>query len=213
MGNGGEIATGSNSKSPRRAVFLDRDGGVNALVDHSDAGVIDSPMSEAQFELLPRVPAAIRQLNKLGLLVIIVSNQPAVARRRLSRRVLKGMDRKLAALVAAAGARIDATYYCLHHPGAPDARLRKACACRKPGIGMLTSAAQRFGLSLKDCFLVGDNNSDIIAGSRAGCKTIFIGRCRCAPCRFVRQEDPLPDFIARDLWSAARIIREQVDEV
>jgi D-glycero-D-manno-heptose 1,7-bisphosphate phosphatase len=193
----------------RRAVFLDRDGVINALVFHEDAGVIDSPMNEEQFKLLPRVPKAIRLLNEAGVLVIVVSNQPAVARGRYSMEMLERVEHKLENELAKAGARIDAAYYCVHHPTAPILKWRKKCTCRKPGIGMLKKASQRFSLSLQDCYMVGDNQSDIVAGQRAGCKTIFIGRCLCDTCPLQKGGRTNADFTARDLWSAVRMIREQ----
>ena len=191
-----------------RAVFLDRDGVINALVYYPEAGIIDSPLTERQFRLLPKVPQAIRRLNRLGLLVIVVSNQPGIAKGRFTMRVLKNVERKLMAQIAGAGARIDAIYYCLHHPEARVERLRKRCACRKPGIGMLKAAARRFNLSLKDCYMVGDNVTDIVAGRRAGCTTIFIGRRKCELCQLAGHSDPRPDYVAPDLWSATGIIRE-----
>ncbi|MGB9104403.1 MAG: HAD-IIIA family hydrolase, partial [Terriglobales bacterium] len=142
-------------------------------------------------------------------LVVVVSNQPGIARGRFTVRVLKNVERKLMSQLAKAGAWIDASYYCLHHPEARVKRLRKRCACRKPGIGMLKAAARQFGLSLKDCYMVGDNITDIATGRRAGCKTIFIGRWKCELCQLAGDADNRPDFVARDLWSAARIIREQ----
>lgn len=196
-------------ESKHRAVFLDRDGVINALVFHEDAGVTDSPMNERQFKLLPRVPQAIRLLNEAGFLVIVVSNQPAVARGRLSMETLNRVEHQLEVELARAGARIDAAYYCVHHPAAPILKWRKNCACRKPGIGMLKKASRRFSLSLQDCYMVGDNSSDIIAGQRAGCKTIFVGRRMCDRCPLEKGESTRPDFAARDLWNAARIIREQ----
>jgi D-glycero-D-manno-heptose 1,7-bisphosphate phosphatase len=155
------------------------------------------------------VPQAIRLLNEAGFLVIVVSNQPAVARGRLSMEVLERVEHKLEAQLARAGARIDAAYYCVHHPAAPILKWRKKCACRKPGIGMLKKASRRFSLSLRDCYMVGDNNSDIVAGQRAGCKTIFVGSCMCDVCPLEKDESTRPDFTARDLWNAALIIREQ----
>ncbi len=193
----------------RKAVFLDRDGVINALVYHPGAEVIDTAFKEDQFRLLPRVGQAIRQLNRMGFLVIVVSNQPGIAKGRFTIGDLKKIERKLNRELARHGAWIDAAYYCLHHPQARVARLRKRCACRKPGAGMLKAAARRFGLFLGDCYMIGDNITDIAAGRRAGCKTIFVGRRKCRSCQLANNSVDCPDFLARDLWSAAGIIREQ----
>lgn len=197
------------TESERKAVFIDRDGVINALIFHEDAGVIDSPMNERQLKLLPRVSKAIRALNEAGFLVIVVSNQPAVARGRFSLEELNMLESKLEAKLARAGARIDAAYYCVHHPLAPILKFRKKCSCRKPRIGLLKRASRRFSLPLHGCFLVGDNQSDILAGKRAGCKTIFIGRRICDACSLDESNGTRPDFVARDLWGAVRIICEK----
>ncbi len=205
---GVSAATG---KGPlRKAVFLDRDGVINALVYHPGPDVIDSPFVESQFKLLPKVPQAIRRLHQLGYLVIVVSNQPGIAKGSFTRRDLQKVQRKLVAQIAEGGAWVDASYYCLHHPKARIKQFRKRCACRKPGIGMLKAAARRFRLSLKDCYMIGDNSTDIAAGRRAGCKTIFIGRRKCDLCRLADTPDTHSDFMARDLWRAVQIISEQL---
>jgi histidinol-phosphate phosphatase family protein len=196
-------------ESKCRAVFLDRDGVINSLVFHEDAGVVDSPMNESQFKLLPRVPKAIRLLNEAGLFVIVVSNQPAVARGRLSLEMLERFEHKLDAKLARVGARIDGAYYCVHNSTARILKSRKNCTCRKPGIGMLKKASRRFSLPLHGCYMVGDNNTDIVAGQRAGCKTIFIGNRICDACPLEKAKNARPDFTARDLWDAVQIIRKQ----
>src|SRR5690242_12344139 len=83
--------------SGRPAVFLDRDGVINSLVYHKEASVVDSPFTSSQFRILPRVPQAIRVLNELGLAVIVVSNQPGIAKRHFSAATLRDFDRKLKA--------------------------------------------------------------------------------------------------------------------
>jgi D-glycero-D-manno-heptose 1,7-bisphosphate phosphatase len=190
-----------------RAVFLDRDGVINPLIYHQDVGIVDSPFTLAQFEILPRVPRAIRLLNKLGFLVVLVSNQPGIAKGHFDARVLRQFEIKMQAALKRAGARIDAIYYCLHHPEAVVRKLRKRCACRKPGIGMLTRAAREMGLSLTGSYMVGDGLTDVEAGSRAGCRTIFIGRWKCEHCNFITPPELRPTFVAKDLWEAAKIIQ------
>ena len=190
-----------------RAAFLDRDGVINSLIYHKESGVIDSPSNLSQFRILPRVPRAIRLLNDLGLRVVIVSNQPGIAKGRLAAGMLREFDRKLQAALETTRARVDGIYYCLHHPDAIVKTLRKRCACRKPGIGMLTQAASELGLSLPDSYMVGDGLTDIQAGTRAGCRTVFVGRWKCEHCQFVRPPGLTPQFIAKDLWQAVQFIR------
>jgi D-glycero-D-manno-heptose 1,7-bisphosphate phosphatase len=195
-----------------RAVFLDRDGVLNSLIYHKDPGIIDSPGTLAQFRILPGVPKAIRKLNDLGLAVVVVSNQPGIAKGRFSPGLLEKFDQKLRAALKPVSAHIDATYYCLHHPDAVVTKLRKRCTCRKPGIGLLIRASRDLGVSLTESYMVGDGLTDIEAGSRAGCRTIFVGRWKCENCQFIRPPTLRPTFVAKDLWEAAQVIQNDLRE-
>lgn len=195
-----------------RAVLLDRDGVINALVYHQDAGVIDAPFTRAQFRLLPRVPQAIRLLNDLGLRVAIVSNQPGIAKGHLKPEMLEWFDRAMLKQIQSAGARIDRIFYCLHHPEAKVPALRRRCRCRKPQIGLLEKAAAALQVSLSECYMVGDGLPDMRAGKRAGCRTIFIGRWKCEICQYAHPSDVRPALVAKDLWEACRVIRSETAE-
>jgi D-glycero-D-manno-heptose 1,7-bisphosphate phosphatase len=193
-----------------KAVLLDRDGVINALVYHKDAGIIDAPFKRSQFKLLPRVPKAIRLLNDLGLSVAIVSNQPGIAKGHLKPNMLKAFEREMFSHIRVAGGRIDGTYYCLHHPEAKVRKFRKQCRCRKPEIGLLELAAAELRVSLAECYMIGDGIPDLQAGSRAGCRTIFIGRWKCEICQFTEGLHVRPAFVAKDLWEAAQFIRSEM---
>jgi D-glycero-D-manno-heptose 1,7-bisphosphate phosphatase len=189
-----------------KAAFLDRDGVINPLVYHKDAGIVDSPFTLSQFYIPAHVPRAIRLLNDAGLAVIVVSNQPGIAKGHFEAGLLSQFERKLRASLKTAGARIDAIYYCLHHPQATRRELRKHCQCRKPGIGMLTRASREMGIHLEESYMVGDGLTDIEAGAKAGCRTVFIGRWKCEHCQFIRPQGLKPNFYARDLLEASRLI-------
>jgi D,D-heptose 1,7-bisphosphate phosphatase len=193
-----------------KAVLLDRDGVINSLVYHHDAGVIDAPFTRSQFKLLPRVPEAIRLLNDVGLRVMIVSNQPGIAKGHLKPNLLKTFERIMLSDIRAAGGHLDGIYYCLHHPDAKVPKLRQCCRCRKPEIGLLEQAAAEHKVSLQECYMVGDGIPDLLAGSRAGCRTIFIGRWKCEICQLTEVPNIRPAFAARDLWEAAQFIRSEV---
>jgi D-glycero-D-manno-heptose 1,7-bisphosphate phosphatase len=193
-----------------KAVFLDRDGVINSLVYHEDAGVIDSPFKASQFKLLPRVPEAIRLLNDMGLKVAVVSNQPGIAKGHLKRATMKTFERRMLSGIRVAGGHIDRIYYCLHHPEAKVLKLRQRCRCRKPEIGLLEQAAEDLQVSLVECYLIGDGIPDLLAGSRAGCRTIFIGRWKCEICQFTEAPDVHPAFVAKDLWEAVQLIRSEM---
>jgi histidinol-phosphate phosphatase family protein len=193
-----------------KAVFLDRDGVINSLVYHEDAGVIDAPFKASQFKLLPRVPDAIRLLNDIGLKVAVVSNQPGIAKGHLKQGTMNTIERRMLSGIREAGGRIDGTYYCLHHPEGKVRNLRQRCRCRKPEIGLLEQAAAELQVSLGECYMIGDGIPDLLAGSRAGCRTIFIGRWKCEICQFTEAPHVRPALVAKDLWEAAQLIRSEI---
>jgi len=193
-----------------KAVLLDRDGVINTLVYHEDVGVIDAPFTRSQFKLLPRVPKAIRLLNDLGLSVAIVSNQPGIAKGHLKPEILKAFERMMLSQIRAEGGRVDRIYYCLHHPEAKVLKLRQRCHCRKPEIGLLEQAAAELQVSLEECYLIGDGIPDLLAGTRAGCRTIFVGRWKCEICQFTEAPDVHAALVARSLWDAALLIQAEM---
>lgn len=148
------------------AVFLDRDGTINREVDYLT--------DIKQLRLLPGAAKAIGELNKLGMPVIIVTNQAAIANGRLDEAGIERIHNGLKKRLAIYGAKIDAIYYCPHHPDAKRAKYKADCQCRKPNIGMLTQAAKDFKIDLQRSFLIGDRTVDILAGNRAKTKTILV---------------------------------------
>ena len=164
------IVAAKNRSLPQRAIFLDRDGVLNR---HS--GFIRTP---AALELLADVPAAVRQINASAYLAIVVTNQPVIARGDATEAQLRKIHNKLETLLGQDGAYLDRIYYCPHHPdrGFPGEvpELKIDCSCRKPKAGMLLQAAEDFHLDLARCWMVGDDERDIAAGKRAGCKTALI---------------------------------------
>lgn len=160
-----------NLTQRQRAVFLDRDGTINRYVGFLRD--ID------EFELLPGAAKAIRKINQKGYLVIVVTNQPVVARGEIDEAELCEIHNKMETLLGREGAYVDAIYYCPHHPdkGYPGERpeYKISCNCRKPLPGMLLSAAEAFNIDLAASWMVGDSTCDIQAGRAAGCKTVLIG--------------------------------------
>jgi D-glycero-D-manno-heptose 1,7-bisphosphate phosphatase len=190
----------------RRAVFLDRDGVINSYVHHPELGVVDSPARAAEFSLLPYAGEAIARLTRLDLLVIVVSNQPGIAKRKFSVSHLEAMTRKMKALARAEGGRIDSVYYCCHHPESLLPSFRKACDCRKPKPGLLLAAMRDWNIGAADSYMVGDGASDILAGKAAGSTTLFVGSRKCYVCEDLSRHDAHPDFMTRDLLEAAQVI-------
>jgi D-glycero-D-manno-heptose 1,7-bisphosphate phosphatase len=146
--------------TPRRAVFLDRDGVLTRAIVRN--GKPFAPSAEADLAVLPGVHDALTRLRGAGFYLVVVTNQPDVARGVLAPDVLERMHARLTRELP-----IDEVRVCMHDD-------RDDCACRKPRAGLLESAARDLGLSLSESFMVGDRWRDIEAGHRAGCTTIFI---------------------------------------
>jgi len=153
-----------------KAVFLDRDGVLNRAVVR--AGRPYPPACLSELELLPGVREACAVLRDAGYLLVMVTNQPDIARGTLTQGTLDQMNTWLAREL-----HLDDVRVCPHDD-------RDACACRKPKPGLVTSAAQEHGIDLGLSFLVGDRWRDIEAGREAGVRTVFIDygyREKCAP--------------------------------
>lgn len=185
-----------NLKNKQKAVFLDRDGTVNKY-----KGFI---RSADEIELLDGVAEAVKLLNKSDYLAVIVSNQPVIARGEASFGDVEDMFKKIETLLGREGAYIDGYFYCPHHPdkgyAGEIAELKIKCGCRKPNIGLLLQASERFNLDLSQCVMIGDGNIDVLTAKNAGIpsvkvKTGIIEECSCQA-----------DYEADDLLEAVRIV-------
>jgi D,D-heptose 1,7-bisphosphate phosphatase len=137
------------------AIFLDRDGTLNF-----DYGWITSP---AKIELLAGAAEAVRAINDAGLLAVLVTNQPVIARGECSEAELAAVHYRLESLLSQSGAHLDAIYYCPHHP---DAGSR--CHCRKPAPGLLESAAHDLNIDITRSWMIGDSERDLGAAAAFG---------------------------------------------
>lgn len=160
--SGADRRRGPSPREGRRAVFLDRDGVLNETLVRGKRAY--APLSIEEFRLVDGVGEQIGRLRSAGLVCIVVTNQPEVARGTLDRRTLDRMHDLLRASVA-----LDDIYVCPHDPA-------DGCDCHKPKPGMLQAAAARWNLDLRRCFVVGDRWRDIEAGTAAGCYTILLER-------------------------------------
>jgi histidinol-phosphate phosphatase family protein len=164
------IAERLSARAARQAVFLDRDGTINVEVGH-----LKSP---EQMELLPGAAQAIRALNRAGRLAVVVTNQPVLARGDVEYKELETIHARLDDLLGREGAYLDRLYFCPHHPDkgfeGEVPKLKIACHCRKPGTGMIDQAVQDLAIDRSVSWLVGDTTADILAGHRAGLRTILV---------------------------------------
>lgn len=145
-----------------RAVFLDRDGVINAAVVRD--GKPHPPARAEDVEVLPGVSGALADLKRAGYVLVVVTNQPDVARGTQTRDAVDAIHDRLSSELP-----LDAIYVCFHDE--PD-----RCACRKPAPGLLLAAARDLNLDLGASFIVGDRWRDIEAGLAAGCRTAFVNR-------------------------------------
>lgn len=147
----------------RQAVFLDRDGTINVEKHHL--------YKTEDWEWIPGAVEAIRGFRKLGFMVVVVTNQSGIARGLYTDEDVRRLHLYVDTLLEAEAARIDAYYYCPHHP---DYGEKKSCNCRKPRPGLLLQAQGDFGIDLGSSFMIGDKYSDILSGRAAGARTIMV---------------------------------------
>lgn len=182
----------------RAAVFLDKDGTVLADVPYN--------VAPERMAFAPMALAGLSRLAQTDLSLVVISNQPGVARGFLAADALNAVGVKLAAMFHAAGAHLDGFYWCPHHPEGVVQPYAMACDCRKPKPGLLLRAAQELGLDLAESWFIGDILDDVEAGNRAGCRSILLDvgnetEWRTGP-------DREPYCRAPDLDAAARIVAE-----
>ncbi|HMA62042.1 MAG TPA: D-glycero-beta-D-manno-heptose 1,7-bisphosphate 7-phosphatase [bacterium] len=182
-----------------RAVFLDRDGTLN--YDSKDY-----VKSVEEFKIFKNTPAAIRKLTDAGFLIIVITNQSGISRGYFSEEELERMHQKLRQKVDEAGGRIDAIYYCPHHPD-------DNCNCRKPGPENINKAAKRFDINLANSYFIGDSKKDIVAGKKAGCKTVLVKTgIKDYSEKAIQNWEIQPDSIFSDILGAAKMITGQHSE-
>jgi len=186
----------------RRAIFIDRDGVINALVFNVSAGLWESPRLPGDVRLLEGSAAAIKSLASAGYMIFVVSNQPNYAKGKSSLEDIKLIHEKIAAELSDAEAPVDEFYYCYHHPSGDKPGYSIACGCRKPNPHFLLKAAEKYELDMAASWLVGDRNSDIECGAAAGVRTILVTNLQDGD----KPGETTPSNRAEDLRGAALLI-------
>lgn len=184
MGVGGAVK--------KRGVFLDRDGVLNRAVVRD--GKPYPPAGAETVEIEPGVIEAVQRLKDVGFVLIVVSNQPDVARGAATRAAVEEINDRLAHSMP-----IDRFIMCYHDSN-------DGCGCRKPAPGMLLAGAREFAVDLASSYMIGDRWRDIEAGQRAGCRTIFIDK------GYAERRPESPDFCVKSFSEAAAIILATVIE-
>lgn len=191
-----------SGRTPRLAVFLDRDGTLNV-----EKGHLARP---DDLELFPGTGEAIRQLNRAGILAIVITNQPVIARGEAGFADVDAIHRRLENLLAKDGAFLDAIFYCPHHPDRgfegerPELKIK--CDCRKPSPGLIDQACALFRIDRGNSWLIGDHDRDLECAANAGLQSVLVptgptaGRVNC---------DAQPVFTAPDVAAAIGEILER----
>lgn len=183
----------------RSAVFLDRDGVLNALVLNPANGKMESPLVPEDLRLLEGVLPALQSLQAAGYPLILVSNQPNYALGKCSIDTLAAIHQRLTGKLARAGVALTRVCYCLHHPQGIVDGYSGLCVCRKPSPWFLLRARDDFALSLSESWMIGDRSTDIQCARSAGARSIRIAS------DFVN-DAPAADYLVSSLAQAADII-------
>lgn len=179
-------------------IFLDRDG----VINEDSPDYIKSP---DEFAFIPRSPDAVALLHRHGFEVILITNQSAVGRKMITRKILESIFDKMTQGIEAAGGRIKDIYYCPHTPD-------EGCACRKPKPGMIMRAMEEYGIDPGYSVMVGDSAKDIECGINAGCaRTVLVATGNGPRAHKALAEKGIyPDYYARDFYDAAQWMIENL---
>ena len=179
---------------------MDRDGTIS-----EEVGYVNHP---SRYRVFPYSAEAVRLLNDAGWLAILVTNQAGVARGYFTEDVIKAVHGVLEGELERGGARLDAIYYCAHHPTVGEPPYRFDCDCRKPKPGLITRAARDFDIDLARSWMVGDRHSDVELAHNAGARSAFVlsgyGRGEWEYQRAAWKHQP--DLVAEDLLEAVKKI-------
>jgi len=187
----------------RRAVFIDRDGTISEEVGYVN--------HVSRYRVLPFAAEAVRTLNERGWLAVLVTNQAGVARGYFKEELIGRVHSVLTEELARGGARLDAVYYCPHHPSVGEPPYRLDCDCRKPRPGLIRRAAEEMRLDLSRCWMVGDRYSDTELARNAGVRSAFVltGYGRGELEHQSHAWPHRPDLVAENLLEAVLKITEE----
>lgn len=178
------------------------------MVYVKEHGYVDTPSNPRQFKIIKGVVKALVIAKKLGYKIIIISNQPGIAKGYYSKKTFDAITKKMHSLLEGFDAVPDNEYYCFHHPNAKLSQYKKKCSCRKPSIGLIKKAAKTYDLDLKDCYFIGDGIVDMEAAKKAGCRSIFVGNINTAVTKLFDKKGIDPEYIASNLLDAVNYIKD-----
>lgn len=196
---------GAGALKVRRAVFLDRDGVLNANVFYRDTNGWEAPRRVEDFRLLPGVLAALKKLRAAGFELVLISNQPNEALGKSTGRELREIHDAMEREFGRRGIRFLEYCYCPHHPRAVVAELGGPCHCRKPSPYWLLRTASRYRIDLSESWMIGDRATDTGCGAAAGVRSIRI----CDG----KEQDSHALWQAESLLSAVKFVLSPLDEL
>jgi len=191
------IINAKNLSVRQKAVFLDRDGTIN-----KNNNFVSKP---EDMELIDGAAEAVKKINSLGYLAIVITNQPVIARGEVDFDTLDTIHMKMETELGKYGAYIDDLFYCPHHPDngyeGERAEYKIICECRKPKPGMILEAASKYNIDLSKSYMAGDHERDVQAGINAGCIPVFLTNNKNDISYNVKKYPVLKDF-ADDICSS-----------
>lgn len=186
----------------KKAIFLDRDGVINRLVYNPKSKEYGAPLSPEDLKIYPSTDRILKRFLKMGYLLFLVSNQPDYAKGYATLKNIRAVQRKLRGYFRKKGVKLNGYFYCLHHPEGVVPGYGKDCLCRKPGTFFLSRAKRKYSLDMKNSWFIGDSDSDIACGKRAGMRTVLIEEKHSSHKRGASE----PDFFVPGLGGALKII-------
>jgi D-glycero-D-manno-heptose 1,7-bisphosphate phosphatase len=193
----------------QRAVFLDRDGVLNPLVYNLATGEYESPHDPGEFSIYPRTARSLQRLVAAGFLLFLVSNQPSYAKGKTSLENIQAIQELLAEYLQENLVNFTDFFYCVHHPAGIVPGFSGPCQCRKPSPFFLKRAAAEHSLDLHQCWLIGDQDTDVLCGQAAGVRTIQI----LNPHSSAKRGGSIPDHQVDNLAEAVDVLlRSSVGE-
>jgi D-glycero-D-manno-heptose 1,7-bisphosphate phosphatase len=177
-----------------RYLLIDRDGVIN-----KDPGgwTPHSYVTEwSLFHFIPGTLEALKILKDKGIKVIVASNQGGVNKGIYTKEQLNKVNEKMLKEIRSAGGEVEEVNYCIH-------RDEDNCSCRKPKSGMLETAAKKYGIDLKSTYFIGDDKKDILAGKKAGCKTVLVLSGKSSR-ESIKDWQEKPDYVFDNLLEAVK---------
>lgn len=186
----------------KKAVFCDRDGVLNKMIYREVRKEYEPPHTTEELKFFDNVFDGFYMLQDSGFEIFIVSNQPDYAKGKAEYKDILSVSEEFKRIIESNGIKIREYYYCFHHPNAVIDSLRIKCECRKPGTKFVEEAISKYDIEREKSFFIGDRNSDILCGKKAGLRTILVKN----PDSDYKEDENKPDFESDSFFEAVKLI-------